>query len=531
MAAEVLQDFLARLGFQVEGADKFDGALASSATRVAAFGVAIQTLATGIYAAVYKIAEAKSELLTLAEAIDVPVHKLEELQYVAEQSGSSAQALNSSLEGLTQAIGGAMYGSGGIEAFARLGINIRDANGQLRNSADVLMDVGKRLQGMDKAKASKFLGDLGIDRSLVRMLTSDVSGLRDEYAAMYAAVGVDADQAAEQSRAFVGQVKQLKTVVKMIGDALAAILVGGMGADVARFRKMLIENMRKIIPVLKTIIDVVLRIAKTFGALTARLLSWVGLIVDWFGRLDGTTQTLILAVLGFAAAWKFLNLSFLATPLGLFLTLAAVVVALIDDFQTWLEGGESLINWGDGWTATLGALVSGLAVFKMAMIAIPAVMSAVSTAGGVLTGVIRAIGMAATANPIGLLIMGLATAAMLIIANWETVKAWFSAFWEWLKESFDWLADAASSVADFFGFGGDDEEEKNGTAPQRPVLGPSPSATAGRPLAGQQTTSIDANTVINVQAAASPEATARAVAGSQNRVNADLVRHARGAAK
>lgn len=542
MGVEVLQDFLARLGFDVDkaGAAEFESTLATGATRALAFGAAVQAAAAGAYAAIYLIAESKSQMLTLADAIDVPVGKLEEMGFVAEQSGSSVNALYSSLESITEQLGGTAIGQGGLETFHRLGIDVRDANGELRDSVDILMEVGEKIDGMDKAKATMFLGQLGIDRSLVRMLTSDVTGLQSAYKEMYDAVGVDSQQAAEESRVFVGEVKALKTMFRMVADGVAAILMGEMGEDIVRFRKLIMENVGKIIPVLKTIIEVVLRIAKAFSALTARLMSWVGMIVDGFGRLDDMTQTLILGVLGFGAAWRWLNLAFIATPIGAIITGLIALLALIDDFMVWKNGGDSLIDWGP-WADDIDKIVDALGQ----------VMSALGKLWGMVKGPLTDFWTTwgkLTLSSLSAVLDGIIALVNIVIRLFkgdfagaiDAVGDLFKALWQivenmaaGIKNTFSFLSDLNGSVVDWMTdgvasmFGGGDETGHNA-----PMLGPSPAlamATAGPGGGGD--TSIKSSTVIHVDGAASPEATGRAVARHQNNVNAQIVRNTKGAVK
>ena len=542
MAAEVLKDFLARLGFEVDeaGAAEFESTLASGTTKVLAFGAAVQTLAVGAYAAIYQIASSKSELLTLADAIDVPVSKLEELAFVAEQSGSSADKLYSSIENVTEALAGASIGQGGLETFHRLGISIRDRNGELRDSVDVLMEVGDKVKDMDRSRATMFLSQLGIDRSMLRMLTDDVSGLHKAYQDMYQAVGVDADQAAEDSRAFVGEVKALYTMVKLVGDGIAAIFVGQMGRDVTQFRKLIQENVGKIIPVLKTIIDVILRIGKVFFGLTARLMTWIGMIVDWFGKLDSGTQTIILGVLAFAAAWRYLNLAFLATPLGIIITSLIALLALIDDFMVWKNGGDSLIDWGP-WADDIGEVMNGVSalldllgqlwnVIKGPLFEVVGLWGKhfLSSLGSILGAV------ASFITAIVRLFQGDFSGAVdavsetlnhlkdLLIALAEHIKAVLGFGHDLLGDAMSWAADGLGSM---LGFGDDNAPASS------PVLGPSPAlAVAAGGSAGGDTV-INSTTQISVDGAGDPAAVARSVGRGQNRVNADLVRHTKGAAR
>jgi hypothetical protein len=516
-----------------------DATLASGATRLLAFGAAAQAMAVGLYAAIYQIANSKSQLLTLADATGTAVDQLEELDFVAEQTGASQDALHSSLQGLTEALGGAAIGQGGLETFHRLGIRVKDANGNIRDTVDVLMEVGDKLEGMDKAKATMYMGQLGIDRSMLRMLTSDVDGLRETYREMYRAVGVDSNQAAEDFRKFTGEVNGLKTMFRMVGDGVAAILVGDMGKDVVRFRQLIQENVGKIIPVLKGIVGVILRIGKAFFALTARLMTWVGMIVDWFGKLDDGTQKLILGVLAFGAAWRWLNLAFLATPIGAIVTGLIALLGLIDDFMVWKEGGDSLIDWGP-WADDIDSImdaVSGLLdILGQLWNTIKGpLFDVIGTLANIFLGALKTM-MSAYVDWISVLVSlfrGDFTGAIEGVRKvfghlWEMVKATAANF----KEIFGFVGKILGKVAEYVGGGiasaqgfGDD---KSGPA-NAPVLMPAPAQMLPAPAAAG--TSINASTVVHVDGARNPDATGRAVAGQQNRVNSDLVRHARGAAR
>ncbi|MFX4955845.1 hypothetical protein ABTC33_18265, partial [Acinetobacter baumannii] len=54
---------------------------------------------------------------------------------------------------------------------------------------------------------------------------------------------------------------------------------------------------------------------------------------------------------------KSLRLAFLASPIGIVLALAAAIAALWDDYQTWKNGGESLIDWSK-WENGIEAAIS-----------------------------------------------------------------------------------------------------------------------------------------------------------------------------
>jgi hypothetical protein len=216
------------------------------------------------------------------------------------------------------------------------------------------------------------------------------------------------------------------------------------------------------------------------------------------------------------------------------LSLATLVALLIDDFLTFKEGGDSLIDWGSGFgivmqgvTAALTGFLAYLALSKAAVVAMTIATNAWGAATAIMNGVMAAARTAVLlfnlvlyANPIMLVVaavVALIAAGALLIANWDTVKEWFASFFDWMSAGFSKIAEWGGKVAGMFGFGG-------GT----PASAPSPQAQAAVAGNGQN---VNQQTQIVVQGSSDPAATARAVSGEQGRVNADMARNMRGAAR
>lgn len=89
----------------------------------------------------------------------------------------------------------------------------------------------------------------------------------------------------------------------------------------------------------------------------------------------------------------------------------------------------------------VGKVASGAAkgvatAFSWAKPALATAIRGIGTAIVALGTALRALGAALLANPIVLIIAGIAAAALLIITNWDTVKQWLAAFWSWLTNLF-----------------------------------------------------------------------------------------------
>jgi phage-related protein len=105
------------------------------------------------------------------------------------------------------------------------------------------------------------------------------------------------------------------------------------------------------------------------------------------------------------------------------------------------KGGSSIASaigavFSGGKTAAAKA-TSGIATaLSWAKSGTAAVIRGIGTAIGALAVAFRALGAALLANPIVIIIAAIAAAAYLIITNWDTVKGWLAAFWNWLKSIF-----------------------------------------------------------------------------------------------
>ena len=613
MSSETIKEFLVGLGFQVDegGLQKFNQGITKATIAVTAIGTAAVAAAGMFTSFVAGVANKFDAVGDLADRVNTTAEEILRLGYVATLSGSSVEAANSSIENLSRIAGEAALGVGrGAAAFKEFGISAKDQNGNLKDTSVLLAEVGDKIKDMGRGEQIAVLQKLGIDPTMIGVLTSDISGLAEEFNQLYKNAGIDANKAAEQSGEFNDSMDRLGMTFDAIKSAVGLKFMGQLRMGIDTLRKFLVENMPKIINAVSPIINLVLRIAEAFIKIVGRIGSAVGAIIGFLGDLNDKTNGWAGYILAAAAAWKFLNLSFLASPIGILLSLAAVVALLIDDFLTFKEGGDSLIDWGSGFgfvmqgvTAILTGLLAGLVAVKAAVLAKAAAIAIVNgaiaawsattvafnTVMGIAKVVMAAFNAVMLANPIGLVIAAVAALigiGYLLVTNWETVKAWFVGLFNWFSETFpgitgfvsdtfkgaadaaigiftgvkdwfmgffNWILEkfetikniagavtgfassatekASSAVSNAWGsakgfFGGDSKDGAANTRP--PSLAPSPQAAAAVTGGNQN---VNQQTQIVVQGSGNPDATARAVAGQQNRVNADMARNMKGAAR
>lgn len=124
-------------------------------------------------------------------------------------------------------------------------------------------------------------------------------------------------------------------------------------------------------------------------------------------------------------------------------------------------------------------LVANIATVAGALLGSLAAWNAVKFGIGAVTWAWNAMKLAMATNPIGLVVMGLVTAAALIYQNWEPIKGFFTGLFNSIREtvsaSIDWILAKIQAVGEywqktkaFFGFGG------ASPAPATPAAGPVP---------------------------------------------------------
>lgn len=330
MAGGVVAEFLASIGFQTDEAS-LNGALG----KVKMFAVAVSAVAAGATAAVMSVANKYDDLGKTAERLHMPVEKLQEMQFVAEQTGASADAVAASLQG------------------------IASKNPYIKDTAAALERAGRNMRGMSDAGRKIYALNMGIDPTLIPMLTKDVSGLRAEFQDFYKTAGIDGQAAAQASREFLAELGKLKSIGALLKDAVGIAFIGKIKANVEALRRGIVENFGKIKAVLQGVINIALRITSGVAALAGRVIGWLLKIVGWFEKMDSGTRTIILSIGAMLAAWKLLNAGFLATPLGAVIAGLVAIVALVDDYLTYMEGGESFFDWGP-WEGTINKVVAAI---------------------------------------------------------------------------------------------------------------------------------------------------------------------------
>ncbi|EFO1264559.1 lytic transglycosylase catalytic [Escherichia albertii] len=344
MNAETIKDFLVSLGFSVDdaGAKKFGSVLAGTTANVIKMGLAVEGAALSVVAFTAKIASGLDNLYWASQRTGATVQGIQSIGYAVSQVGGSVDAARSSLESLSRFI----RNNPGAEGFLnRLGVQTRDASGNMRDMAAIFTGVGQKLSSMPYYRANQYAQMLGIDENTLMAMRRGVGQFSAQYSEMVKAIGFNADQAALSSNRFMTSLKSLGEMAGMARDKIGSNLASGLAGQIDNLRKKIIENFPKIEVTITKVIKGILWLGEIVGRVAFRIVDGVGDIIEWWGKLDVETKNLIEVIGSLVVAMRILNSTFWMSPIGLITGLIVALGLLWEDYKTWKEGGNSLIDW------------------------------------------------------------------------------------------------------------------------------------------------------------------------------------------
>ncbi|HHC2522748.1 TPA: transglycosylase SLT domain-containing protein [Klebsiella pneumoniae] len=358
MSTETLKDFLISLGFQVDdaGAKKFDAVITGATLKAIDLGVKVEAAALSVVAFTAKVASGLDKLYWASQRTGATVEGIKQIGYAVSQVGGSVDGARGSLENLARF----MRNNPGAEGFLnRLGVQTRDASGNMRDMATIFTGVGQRLSSMPYYRANQYAQMLGLDENTLMAMRRGIGEYIGQYNAMKKAIGFNPDQAAAASNRFMTSLHSFGEMAGMARDKIGSNLAGGLAGAIDNLRRQILDNFPKIERTINAVVKGILWMGEAVGRVVYRLIQAAGHIRDWWKGLDEDSRKLIGTLGGMLVAWRLLNAAMLASPITWVLALAGALLLLYDDYKTWKEGGKSLIDW-DKWEPAINFALTAI---------------------------------------------------------------------------------------------------------------------------------------------------------------------------
>ena len=328
----------------------------------------------------------------MSQRIGITAEQLQEFSYAATHAGAAPEDLEDALkdlgEHMAEIANGIDTSSDAFTLFQKLGIEMKDAAGNMRPVEQVFLDLADAIQrNEDPALRAKMamatMGDSG--RKLIPMLTSGSDGLK-QMAAQARGLGlVMSNDAVASAATMTDHMDDMRAVIGSVGNTIGAKLAPTVIRLSDRFRDLAAANREAFSLKFASVAE---RLAQTiekidFEGIASAVLTFADYAIRAFNAIGGFNT--VLYAMGAIMAGK---------------TLISVIAL-----------GSSILQMAQ----TFGALVT-----------------AARTA---------AVAMAGAFGPVGLVLTAVAAIAGVVIANWDRI-------WPALKAGASAAADFIGAVWD-----------------------------------------------------------------------------------
>ena len=264
--------------------------------------------------------------------------------------GGSAEGAVGSLESLAEK----MRNSPGYESQIKsLGVDTRQANGQMRDRVEVMKELSGVLAKMPAYQANAYASSLGIDQNtLLAMRDGKFMANMEKYQRIQEQLGMN-DDLAKSGNEFMAEYRDLTMMTK------------------TGFQVIVMQAGKALLPILKLLNQAIQAGIAAFSQLNPQIKEGLAvgmrfaLLAVLFGAFFKTfamIAKILPAIKALIGLIKILRLAILASPIGIILALAAALALLYDDYAKWKDGGKSLIDWSK-WTNGIDTIIAKIKEF------------------------------------------------------------------------------------------------------------------------------------------------------------------------
>ncbi|WP_425327622.1 phage tail tip lysozyme [Pseudomonas nitroreducens] len=294
--SSVIKEFLIALGFKVDekGLKTFTGTIDGATTAVTRLVTTLAGASLTVAAGVATFANNLENLYFASQRVGASAASLKAADYAARDLGASANEVRGSLEGMARAL---RQNPGNEPFLQNLGVKTRDANGQLRDTADLLNDLGKVLSKKDYFVAIRYAEHFGIDENTLRAIMSGEFGRKlEENRNRFAGAGLD--KATRDAHQFMNELRDVGMQFENMSILVQAELMHRLGPELERFSAWFEKNSPLIA---KRIVDVTEKLIQLAQDSEPYLKSIYEFFVDLDEATDGWS-TKIIVLLGLMKA-------------------------------------------------------------------------------------------------------------------------------------------------------------------------------------------------------------------------------------
>lgn len=340
----IVKELFMKLGIQSDSKDfkKVEGGMEriTDFAKKAAVAFAAFKLGKWIKGVADQVANLGDEFDKMEQRTGVAAQTLQKLGFAADLTGANIGVVEVAIRTLQRTADEAASGVATYkDEYDRLGVSVKDSKGNLRSFEQLLPEIASGMQKLKTdtertAIAQKIFGRSGTQLiPLLKSGSEEIQNMMKEFKELGGVIDKDLQK---QSADYIDNQTRMNTVFQglrnVIGKQLLPVFNEMSETTIEWFKQNRKWIALKLESVFKSLGKVIKNISRFFGDI-------IDDVIEWTKKLS-PLQKGILKVSAAAAGLAIL----LALPAGSILLLIALIALLIDDFQTWQDGGESLIG-------------------------------------------------------------------------------------------------------------------------------------------------------------------------------------------
>lgn len=275
----VIREFLVALGFKTDekGLKNFTAGVAGATKQVVGLVTAIQGASLTVGAAVASLASKLEGLYFVGQRTNSTTSSLKALDFAARNLGISSQAALGTVESLARFM---RENPAGENYLQSIGIATRTANGDLRDTVDILADLGQELGQRPAWLAAQYGNILGIDQNLLlAMRNGDFARFLTQYREMTRNTGLD--KASEDAHQFMIQLRELGAAFDTVAIKVEGALVKKLGPQLQELKRWFDEDADDIADTVSNIGEVIVSAGSIILPVLKKVAEGWKNIFDW----------------------------------------------------------------------------------------------------------------------------------------------------------------------------------------------------------------------------------------------------------
>lgn len=244
----IIKEFLVSLGFKVDqrGLRDFEKGVDDATKVVEVLVATVASAALAILADVAAFSRSIENLYFVSQRSGASVSGLKALGKAAESFGIDSKEAAANVESLAASL----RNNPGNEAWINSwGVKTREANGELRDMNDIMVDIGKELQKYPSYQRKMYSDSIGISEKMMLAITNPAfAATVKKYQEPYG--GNDFDLAAQKAHNFQNKIRDLEAELDKLGVIFRSEMLDLLGPKMDETTKWFERNQEKNIKII-----------------------------------------------------------------------------------------------------------------------------------------------------------------------------------------------------------------------------------------------------------------------------------------